>query len=317
MFGYSSWNDFVNDASAKITQASEVVSEKVNSGLEVVKEKAVEYELDKKAESLRTNISEGVTSGYVSVQKFVEETAKSIEHGNEDMERVERKREAKRKALEMNVYPWSVVETERHSLEELKDRILEISSRDDVFTTTAPENFEFNLRKMLPFAYGILKIDANIGEQRLQCVPEKMKEKHFWRNYFYRVSLTRKQVGVSPLSADSIDLYKTVHKNEVVVESLDEDEFAHTSDSNVDKSPSKTEDNTKLKDDSEESGVLVKFAATTLDSDSTKEEPSKAEEDSEELDLDELENMLGDVESDDDEIDDAELQDLLNDENEI
>ena len=60
--------------------------------------------------------------------------------------------------------------------------------------------------KILPIG-GIFFIrKEGVYAMRFEYVPGKMKEKVFWRNYFYRVSLVRKQMNVSPLNAESIEL---------------------------------------------------------------------------------------------------------------
>jgi len=302
------------DASKKLTEASEIVTEKVQTGLEVVKEKAVEYELEAKAKQLSSNIQEGVTTGYTSVKTFVEETAQSIQQNNEQAEAIERKREAKRKALEMKVYPWSLIASEQEFHDELRARILDLSNREDVFSETAPESFEFRLRKMLPFAYGVLREDKELADRRFEFVPGKVKEKVFWRNYFYRVSLVRKQIGVSPLEPDNIELYKVEGKSDVIVESLEEEVPAKDASASIEELETKSE---------KSDGVLVsspvveKAPSRTKESEAeskpveTKEAPAKKEDDSDDdLDLDALEYMLGDVETDD-EIDDAELENYL------
>eukprot|EP00494_Astrolonche_serrata_P034201 UN34470 len=91
---------------------------------------------------------------------------------------------------------------------EAKNLMLNISSHEEYFADTAPETFEFSLKKMLPFAYGALEYDSGLKAMRHDMVkPKKLKEKQFWKNYFYRVHLIRQQLGLKTLDPSRINEY--------------------------------------------------------------------------------------------------------------
>ena len=41
------------------------------------------------------------------------------------------------------------------------------------------------------------KLDLNLKKSRLEFVPEMISETQFWRNYFYKIELLKKELGLS------------------------------------------------------------------------------------------------------------------------
>jgi len=77
--------------------------------------------------------------------------------------------------------------------EALKEEILSLSNdrRNFVRSPPAGVSFTWDWEEMAPVAKAILKEDPNLEAMRYELVPKKITEEHFWRNYFYRVSLLK------------------------------------------------------------------------------------------------------------------------------
>ena len=63
-------------------------------------------------------------------------------------------------------------------------------------------NFDFNYEAMYPVAMATLQEDDRLREMRFQLVPKQVTEEHFWRNYFYRVSLIRQSSELSAMAGE-------------------------------------------------------------------------------------------------------------------
>jgi hypothetical protein len=61
-------------------------------------------------------------------------------------------------------------------------------------------NFDFNYDAMYPVAMATLQEDDRLRDMRFQLVPKQVTEEHFWRNYFYRVSLIRQSSELSAMA---------------------------------------------------------------------------------------------------------------------
>jgi hypothetical protein len=57
--------------------------------------------------------------------------------------------------------------------------------------------FDFDIDHYIVLAQIMLKLDLNLKKSRHELVPEMITEDDFWRNYFYRIELMKKELGVS------------------------------------------------------------------------------------------------------------------------
>jgi len=300
---WNSWNEFVDSASKSLNDASEVLSAKASEISQKVQEKVVEYELDKKTQSLTSTISKGVGDAVESVQSFVEENFED----DQKKQVILRKKAQKEEALQFQVYPWSVLEKEQDRYQEAKDRILEIGKDSENILDEAPEAFEFKLKATLPFAYGALKVDKELSELRYKFVPSQLKEKLFWKNYFYRVSLIRQNIGIEPLDKDNLDNYPNLEKeNEIMEDSKPTSEANEPSLDAISTSKSPEDEDTKKKI------VNTEVLHTEEKAKNEKNENENTSDDSDGLDLNDsdLEKELADIEVDEDDlnIDDLEKE---------
>eukprot|EP00494_Astrolonche_serrata_P031750 UN32019 len=103
------------------------------------------------------------------------------------------------------LYPWLIFDPENQRIRaELETRILKLSEIEETFLVNAPDEtvYQFKLEDLLPFAKAALNADSKLKDQRYKLVPSKIEEEPFWRNYFYRISLVRKQLDVLPLTKE-------------------------------------------------------------------------------------------------------------------
>ncbi|EDQ88235.1 uncharacterized protein MONBRDRAFT_32892 [Monosiga brevicollis MX1] len=105
--------------------------------------------------------------------------------------------------VEPGIPPWVGASNE----EELKQHILNLSADErNVLRDPPPgaQDFDFVFERAFPKALAILEHDARLQAMRFELVPKKLSEQHFWRNYFYRVSLIKQSYGLAePTAADS------------------------------------------------------------------------------------------------------------------
>ena len=86
--------------------------------------------------------------------------------------------------------PWEeVVDPKEEAI--VKRKILALSKDERSFIEPPPEdtNFHFVYDDYSVVAMKLMEADPDIGKARFALVPRKVKEVHFWRNYFYRISL--------------------------------------------------------------------------------------------------------------------------------
>ena len=57
-------------------------------------------------------------------------------------------------------------------------------------------HFDFNVDHYIILAQIILKIDLNLKKSRRELVPEICTEDDFWSNYFYKIELLKKDLGL-------------------------------------------------------------------------------------------------------------------------
>jgi len=101
----------------------------------------------------------------------------------------------------VTLLPWETTIEEKSIMSQgLMEKISKLSLDESTFTTNPPEDsyFHFDLQSHIDMILRLLELDANLGkiQSSLGC---KMNETTFWQNYFYKVSLLRKEAGLEPL----------------------------------------------------------------------------------------------------------------------
>lgn len=120
-------------------------------------------------------------------------------------EEEQRKENLHQKTL-TNLLPWETHEVESKILEEeCKDSILSLSKDDKTFISSVkPEEeavlpellTDFDLDLHFSLIKRMLAVDPNLVEMQAQLSGAGAQEKKFWKNYFQRCALIRKQVGM-------------------------------------------------------------------------------------------------------------------------
>lgn len=100
--------------------------------------------------------------------------------------------------------PWAGCTNEQV----LKDECLSLSLDRSNFIRNPPigVDFQFDYQLSYPVALSIMRHDPNLEKMRYELVPRVIKEEHFWRNYFYRISLICQANTLSFLSEEEDDL---------------------------------------------------------------------------------------------------------------
>ena len=95
------------------------------------------------------------------------------------------------------VAPWAGYQGYEN---EMKQAILDISKDERNFLIPPPEdtNFQFDLNAYSQSAQAALKEDKNLSHLRFLLVPQQVSEPTFWKNYFYRVTLSKQAVLSNP-----------------------------------------------------------------------------------------------------------------------
>lgn len=124
---------------------------------------------------------------------------------NQIEEEEQRKEHLHKKSL-TNLLPWETNEEESKILEEeCKDAILSLSKKDKTFVssitpeeqdTLPPLLIDFDLDLHYSLITRMLKVDSNLVEMQAQLSGAGAQETKFWKNYFQRCALIRKQVGM-------------------------------------------------------------------------------------------------------------------------
>jgi len=149
------------------------------------------------------------------------------------IEQEENRKENLHKKILSTILPWETNEEESKFLEEeCKDAILTLSKKDDTFIssitpeeqdTLPPLLIDFDLDLHYSLIQRLLEIDPNLVEMQAQLSGAGAQEKKFWKNYFHRCSLVRKQVGMNVYeiwrgdsdqvaSSDSVSTTKSVEQ---------------------------------------------------------------------------------------------------------
>jgi len=104
-----------------------------------------------------------------------------------------------KKDINRVILPWEELEIEDPKIaQEVKNRILDLtkSKRNFVNAPTVDSAFQFNFEKALPVALEALKADPYLEGARFYLVPKYVREKQFWRNWFYRVYIIKQAYGI-------------------------------------------------------------------------------------------------------------------------
>ncbi|XP_064627786.1 synapse-associated protein 1-like isoform X2 [Lineus longissimus] len=128
----------------------------------------------------------------------VEESTPIInEFTKEQKKFVDENREKKRQA-EAAVPPWVGYNEE----EQMRDQIMALSLDKRNFLRNPPSGvpFHFDFDASFPVALATLQEDPNLQKMRFELVPKAVSEEHFWRNYFYRVSLIKQSTQLTSLA---------------------------------------------------------------------------------------------------------------------
>eukprot|EP00050_Salpingoeca_kvevrii_P006687 m.290962 g.290962 ORF g.290962 m.290962 type:complete len:383 (+) comp12383_c0_seq1:181-1329(+) len=98
------------------------------------------------------------------------------------------------------VPPWVGYE----DADSLREQILALSKDQRNFLRDPPPGatqYTFDFEHYYPIAMATLQEDPRLQEMRFELVPKQVTEEHFWRNYFYRVSLLKQSSQLSAMSA--------------------------------------------------------------------------------------------------------------------
>ncbi|XP_071955814.1 synapse-associated protein 1-like isoform X2 [Antedon mediterranea] len=116
---------------------------------------------------------------------------------NKEQERFMKEKHSKRS--EAAVAPWVGYNEE----EQMKEHILALSKDKRNFLRNPPAGvqFYFDFDTSFPVAMAMLQEDPNLTKMRFELVPKSVSEEHFWRNYFYRVSLIKQSSQLTSLAS--------------------------------------------------------------------------------------------------------------------
>jgi len=148
---------------------------------------------------------EGGVTGLVEKAKgFVEQQKQEVFGDLKKLDIKRRQKESLERSISEAKPPWTVHTNENQdtSLEEdLRRRILKLTKDQTNFIAKAPDSsvFSFGMKAATPYATKAIELDQDLRKLRFKLVPQKVPENEFWRNYFYRVSLIREQLNVEPL----------------------------------------------------------------------------------------------------------------------
>jgi len=135
-------------------------------------------------------------------------TTPELTNERNQIEQEEQRKEHLHKKLLTNLLPWETNEEESKILEEeCKDAILSLSKKDETFVSSiTPEEqdtlpplllVDFDLDLHYSLIKRMLNVDSNLVEMQAQLSGAGAQETKFWKNYFQRCALVRKQVGMN------------------------------------------------------------------------------------------------------------------------
>ncbi|PIK52291.1 putative synapse-associated protein 1 [Apostichopus japonicus] len=144
-------------------------------------------------------VSETATKTASVIQKTVEERVTLVGDFQKEQEKFIQEKHSKRS--EAAVPPWVGYNEEK----QMKEQILALSQDKRNFLRNPPAGvqFHFDFTTSFPVAMATLQEDPNLQKMRFSLVPSKISEEHFWKNYFYRVSLIKQSSQLTSLAASS------------------------------------------------------------------------------------------------------------------
>ncbi|KAJ8026770.1 Synapse-associated protein 1 [Holothuria leucospilota] len=144
-------------------------------------------------------VSETATKTASVIQKTVEERVTLVGDFQKEQNKFIQEKHSKRS--EAAVPPWVGYNEEK----QMKEQILALSQDKRNFLRNPPAGVQFNFdfNTSYPIAMATLQEDPNLQKMRFALVPSKIAEEHFWKNYFYRVSLIKQSSQLTSLAASS------------------------------------------------------------------------------------------------------------------
>jgi len=171
-----------------------------------------EETMDTIAQSTQVLVNEakegGVTGLVEKAKGFVEQQKQEVFGDLKKLDIKRRQRESLERKISEAQPPWAVQSKDNKDTsveEDLKRRILKLTKDQTNFIAKAPDSsvFSFDMKAATPYATKAIELDVDLRKLRFKLVPQKVPETEFWRNYFYRVSLIREQLSVEPLNLSS------------------------------------------------------------------------------------------------------------------
>lgn len=156
--------------------------------------------------SIFNDLSSTVLKGAQQLKHAVEEKSILGNFTKENDRFVTEKRVQQRRE-EAAVPPWVGYVDE----EGMKNQILALSKEKRNFLRSPPPgaNYHFDMAAVFPVALATLEVDENLKQMRFDLVPKQINEETFWRNYFYRVSLTKQSAQLSALAQENANVQST------------------------------------------------------------------------------------------------------------
>jgi len=106
-------------------------------------------------------------------------------------------------------------------------QILALSEDERPFLQPAPaeSKFSFNLEDHAAISVAVCEADPRLAELRYTIVPDRVSDKHFWKNYFFRVKLIKEMPSLLTNSA-APEQQEQHQESKPATKSTDEPEFA-------------------------------------------------------------------------------------------
>lgn len=122
---------------------------------------------------------------------------------SKEQEKFSTEKKQQQKQADAAIAPWVGYNEE----ETMKKQILALSLEKRNFLRNPPAGvqFSFDYNAAYPVAKAVLQEDDNLQKMRFELVPKQVTEEHFWRNYFYRVSLIKQSAQLSSLAQQTGD----------------------------------------------------------------------------------------------------------------
>jgi len=123
--------------------------------------------------------------------------------------------------LDGGVLPWDDCEPD------VAAQIFALSEDERPFLQPAPaeSKFHFNLEDHAAISVAVCEADPRLAELRYKIVPDRVSDKHFWKNYFFRVKLIKEMPSLLTNSA-AAEQQEQQQESQPVTKSGDEPEFA-------------------------------------------------------------------------------------------